>query len=139
MNKTFKELLLQIASLPARDQKWLTQQLSSDHRQHFIKEQGALLFAHIAKIQEPQPEIYKKEPEFLQELDQQDPLYIALILEQGAFAWQEAFLSSSSQDEQIKQIQADGLKHLKPKSKELLFIHWQQQLDFQSHLELEHG
>ena len=142
MNKSFKTLLLKIAALPLKDQKWVLSQLSPKQQQQFAQWQGNSLLSKARKFRYlscPQiPEITQL-PALCQDLATQPPLYIALILEQGEFIWEASFLQSHAQEEQIRQLKQEAICLMKPATKKALFKQWRSQLNFTDQLEGHHG
>lgn len=78
-------------------------------------------------------------PEACQKLLQEDPLYIAIILEQGQFSWEQPFLQTCAQKNRIKEQLNTQIKELKPATKLYVFQQWQTQLSFNDQLEATHG
>lgn len=143
MNK-FKKILLQIATLSLADQKWILNQLPEQQQEQFSQLQGTTLlnqaqrFRHIDCTEINQETTEYQLPALCHNLAQQDPLFIAIILEQGQFPWENQWLETHIQGEKIK-----GLNHLvqsiKPATRLCAFRQWQTQLDFTDHLAVPHG
>ena len=129
----FKSLLIKIASLPKSDQRWLLKQLSSEQQELFNQYQGRNLLKEARRFSQlPLPAIKESEvlPQLAQELKTYQPLFIAIILEQGQFAWKEELCLDSLPHD---------LQHIKEASKQALFNQWQSTLSFSEQLEVEHG
>lgn len=145
MNKEFKQLLLKIANLPLGDQRWVLKQLTLDQKRQFTLHQGYSLLSkarrfHKLPISQP-PQIQNMEPlpDLCKQLSQEEPLYIAIILEQGTFKWESDFLRTHKQNTEIKQLLAGAVCLIKPATKATAFRLWQSQLDFVEQLEAFHG
>jgi hypothetical protein len=146
MNNTFKNILLKLVQLPRRDQRWVLQQLNSQQREQFNALQGNSLLSDAYKFrnvsysqQIPQIKQNTTLPKACLTLRQADPLFIAIILEQGQFTWEEQFLQSCAQNNPIKELLDTQVKDLKSATKSYLFQQWQNQLSFDDHLGTAHG
>ena len=136
-----KPLLLKIASLPLKDQRWLLKQLTPQQRTCFAQHQGVSLLEKARRFAGiPIPQMKSAEPmlpDLCSELANQPPLYVAIILEQGAFPWAKMFLTSYQQHHNLQTLPDTQL--LKPATKAALFKQWNAQLDFADHLEVGDG
>lgn len=131
-----KPLLLKIANLPLKDQRWLLRQLTPQQRTLFVRNQGPSLlktarrFAKVplanGNVQQP------KLPELCQDLNTHSPLYSAIILDQGHFRWKKAFIAQ-------RELSLPEVHHIKPGTKAALFRHWSEQFSFEDHLEVSDG
>lgn len=145
MTNSFKTLLLKIARLKTSDQQWLLAQLTPTQKEQFNKKKGeewlksARRFRKLPLDKLPTIEPQEVLPNFCQELNNQSALFIAIVLEQGQFNWQEQFLASSLKKNQIQQLTESVLAQLKPATKLCLFKEWQKQWPFSDHLESHHG
>ncbi|MFI4962449.1 MAG: hypothetical protein ACHP6H_01180 [Legionellales bacterium] len=145
MNPNFKKLLVQIASLPKLDQNWIIKQLSLEQQEQFTQLQGQELLLKARRFRSlayaPMPPIAQSQPlpALCKALGEQDPLYIAIILEQGLFDWAQDFLASLEQGPLVQKLLNQNLAHLKPASKLVVLQHWQNQVPFNLHLGSEHG
>lgn len=141
MSNAFKRLLLRIAKLTRNDQKWLLAQLSPAQKQQFLTLKGdnlldgARRFRSLSAQSIPQIQTPKELPHFCQTLEKQPPLFVAILLEQGQFDWQDRFLAQSKQKKDIDQLVNTTLKTLKPETKQRVLTLWQKQLGFSEHLE----
>lgn len=142
MNKQLKKLLVNIAQLRAKDQLWIINQLSCEQQHQFAQLQGPKLLQQAAKFKRltaiPTHDTNQLDiilPEFCAELAQHEPLFIAIILEQGCFSWQALFTSQYQYTQPSPQL----LQRIKDATKAHTFQQWQQQLSFQEQLECEHG
>lgn len=143
MNNELKRIVLNLAKLKSADQRWVLNQLTPTQREHFVSMKGHALLKEANKFRHlPCPQPIVKEfslPEFCQQLSQQDPLYIAIILEQGQFAWEPLFLETCMQKQKINEQLTTQVLQLKPAAKLYLFQQWQKQLSFSEQLEVPHG
>lgn len=145
MNNEFKKIILNIAKLPRSDQKWVLNQLAPKQREQFKQLQGdsllqdAYKFRHLPCPEVPQITKETQLPDACQQLSQKDPLYIAIILEQGQFTWEQLFLQNCMQKNQITGHLHTSVKELKPATKSYVFQQWQANLSFQEQLETTHG
>jgi hypothetical protein len=141
MSNVFKTLLLRIAKLTRNDQKWVLAQLSPEQKQQFAMLQGdnlldcARRFRHIPAESIPPLQKPKALPFFCQTLEKQPPLFVAILLEQGQFDWQEVFGAQSKQKNELEQVVKTTLKKLKPETKQRVLALWQKQVGFSEHLE----
>ncbi|KGP63298.1 hypothetical protein EP47_09200 [Legionella norrlandica] len=140
-----KILLLKIASLPPSDQRWILNQLTPSEKERFNKINGSFLlrkaqqFRKISLSQLPHEAKTAQLPKLCEKLKRQDPLYIAIILEQGQFTWAKPFLTSIGNSEEIKRLMNTVAPSLKPAAKLCVFKQWQSQLDFHDQLEIRNG
>jgi len=146
MNKEeFKKLLLKIAGLSLGDQKWVLKQLTQEQKKQFTFHQGYSLLSKARRFrklpisQPPQIQNMIQLPELCKELGQKEPIYIAIILEQGQFKWESDFLRTHEQNTKIKQLLDNVVGMIKPATKATAYRQWQTQLDFVDQLETLHG
>jgi hypothetical protein len=145
MNHEFKKILLNLARLPRSDQQWVLKQLTANQREQFSKLEGHSLLSNARKFRKlPCPSLphLKHEvqlPEACQQLRQTDPLYVAIILEQGQFSWEQQFLQTCAQKHKIREQLRTQVKELKPATKHVVFQQWQGELSFNDQLETAHG
>jgi len=136
MNKEFKKIILKLAGLSCANQKWVLNQLTAKEQKQFKNLHGDTLlndayrFRKLPYAQLPDTTNTSHLPDFCQELMQQDPLYISIILEQGQFSWEQQFIQRWSEVNQ-------QINHIKPATKLCVFQQWQAQLSFCDHLEME--
>lgn len=141
MDKHFKHLILKIAALPLSDQGWLLNQLSTQQKNLFAQCNGSALLSEarrFAKLPLPSPLPAPKLPDFCQELKNQPPLYLAIILEQGKFDWEQYFLAEYQQQSHSS-LPMDKVQQIKRATKVAVFDQWQKTLHFAAHLEVQHG
>ncbi len=140
MNKSFKTLLLKIARLPLRDQKWLINHLSPDALHRFNTLKGKTLLHQARKFRDVQslvtelPDTPQALPTYCETLKDRSTLYQAIIIKQGHFPWAQNYLETQAHD--VKQI---AVQHIKPKTQMALLRHWQNQLTFKEQLEEHSG
>lgn len=145
MNKEFKKLLLKIAGLPLADQRWVLSQLTPLQQEQFAQQQGNALLNKARRFRKlPYPQLPKsaatiKVPDLGEPLNQQPPLYIAIILEQGQFEWEHQFLHSNIQRDEITRLINEVVCLIKPATKSCTFTQWQTQLSFSEQLENING
>ncbi|MFJ1268013.1 hypothetical protein ACD661_05550 [Legionella lytica] len=143
MNNELKRIVLHLAKLKPADQRWVLNQLTPIQREQFANVEGHVLLKEANKFRHlPCPQLVPKEsslPEFCQHLSQEDPLYIAIILEQGQFHWQHSFLETCMQKQKIQEELTTQVQQLKSAAKLYLFQQWQRRLSFSEQLEVPHG
>lgn len=144
MNHEFKKIVLNLAKLPRKDQLWVLKQLSFAQQEQFNQFNGHELLNKARKFRKlGMPELsLKKEPSlpaYCMQLRLEEPLFIAIILEQGAFAWEKNFLQSCLHQQQIIEQLERNVPTLKTATKSYLYQQWQQQLSFAEQLESVHG
>ena len=145
MIKSFKTLLLKIVKLPLSDQKWLLEQLAPRQKELFHELNGPSLLkeAQVFKTINSCELIDKSEeailPNLCDTLRQEIPLFIAIILEQNQYSWENAFLEYHPQKEDIKQIRNEVVIHLKTATKLRLVNSWHSKLSFNEQLESMNG
>lgn len=146
MNKAFKQLLVKMAKLSTKDQQWIMAKLSAEQQQHFEHLQGHVLLQQAARFKglehmpsQTSDDTQVKLPIYCADLAKQDPLFIAIILEQGCFSWQSLFFEQYKQLHENWESMNESLYTIKSATKIHLFTHWQHQLSFQEQLECEHG
>jgi hypothetical protein len=145
MNKEFKQLLLKISALPLRDQKWMLKQLTAEQQNQFKLMRGTDLLQQARRFRtitcpdaKPIPSSISL-PALCHSLKQEDPFYIALILEQGQFHWSEQFLLTHEHGDEIQHLINEEISALKSNTKLSAFKHWQSQLSFEDQLVMNHG
>lgn len=145
MNNQFKKILLKIAALCQSDQQWILNQLTEKQQQQFELMKGTPLLTqahrfrkltHQESVQVPQK---SRLPALCHDLMEQDLLYIAIILEQGQFAWRDQFIESLQEGEAIHHLLNDQVKRIKADTKAHVFQHWQAQLEFDDQLVMHYG
>lgn len=145
MTNTLKPILLEIASLKRRDQQWILEQLPDELARKFTQKKGLQWLATARRLlglkardNLPTASINPL-PSYCQTLANKAPLYIAIILEQGHYSWQNDFLSQFDESKAVNIALDSQLVEIKPAVKALVWQEWQQTLSFSQHLENEHG
>ncbi|MBA3537488.1 MAG: hypothetical protein H0T84_12930 [Tatlockia sp.] len=145
MTTNFKEILLKIGRLSKSDQRWIIAKLSKTEKAVYSKLQGekllskARLFRTLNK-EMPLPLKEPLAPPDWQSLANYCSLYIAIVLEQGQFLWQEQFLGLFDQKDEIKMLfSSDRLKQLTTSTKQAVYQQWEKNQNFDSYLEQHHG
>ncbi|MFI4918183.1 MAG: hypothetical protein ACHP65_01355 [Legionellales bacterium] len=116
-----------MTALPKLDQQWILGQLTPAQLKQFDACQGNALLSKARRFRNL-PYTESQLPHFCNELKQQAPLYVAIILQQGNFQWQQEFLDSFQQGAQIQQLLKQAIHSIKPAVQLSLFQHWQHQL-----------
>lgn len=146
MSNPLKQILLKMARLSKSDQRWIISKLSSAEAQRFNQEQGEQLLRDARRFRklntDLQPLICRntqKTPSFHQRLSEYPALYIAIVLEQGNYVWQEQFLTRFDQDGSIKHLLTTQVKPLKCSTRQVLFRQWENTLSFDEQMETIDG
>ena len=143
MNSDFKKIIVRVASLKSRDQKWLLKHLGLREKALFHQLQGPLLLKEAKRFKGLRcwelncPEAPTL-PLLCQRLKVQDPLFIAIILEQGQFPWEVHWLNTLENKELIVAHRA-LVSSIKPLTRAIVFKNWQSTLSFAGQLESTHG
>ena len=145
MNR-LKQILLKIACLPLSDQRWVLHRLSAEQRVTLEQKHGLKLLQNaqrfrILKMKNLSLSLASPPPlpEYCQQLATKEPLYIAVVIEQGSYSWQSLFLQQFDKDGTIKSLLESHVPDLKPLVKQALFNEWQQSISFDAYLENKHG
>jgi hypothetical protein len=145
MTRRLKDILLSIAQLPLADQRWILKRLPSAQRTTFERLHGLqqLQEARRFRTLPPPKAALLKSPPFLPDccdiLANKDALYIATILEQGAYAWTTDFLQQYDKEGIIRSSLEHQVTQLKPLVKQALFMEWEKRWSFESYLEESNG
>lgn len=159
MNRQFKKILLNLVKLSRFDQRWVLNKLSPEQRERFNALQGDSLLLEARKFRDlscnevsrlglgptkvltpSQDSMLGQGPTYNREiLRQEDPLFIAIIINQGQFEWEQEFLNTCEHKDQIKEHLDIDIHKIKLATKSYLFQQWQSQLDFQAQLETARG
>jgi hypothetical protein len=138
MDNQLKQLLLKIAALRIGDQRWLLKQLTPQQKRMFSYHKGTSLLYEARRFANlPLPTNQPSKPclpDLCSELKNQSPLFVAIILEQGRFSWENKFLA-----EYPLSLPIDLVNELKAATKSTLFHQWQKTLNFAEQLEVENG
>ena len=142
----FKHLLVQIARLPARDQRWILNRLSPAAQSGFSRRNGPALLKEAARfsaLAELDPSLINEPttalPAYANTLATRAPLYAAIVIEQGNYPWAPLFLNQWDTSGTIQSCMANQVPHIKPAVKQALLNDWESALSFEQHLEASHG
>jgi hypothetical protein len=146
MTRNLKKILLKIGCLSKSDQRWIMAKLSESEKAIFRQMQVEKLlstarrFRTLQNEQMPLPLSPQFMPPNLQSLANYCPLYIAIVLEQGQFSWQQQFLSLFDHKGEIETLFcSDKLMQLTSATKQALYKHWEKSQTFDRYLEQHHG
>ena len=141
-----KKILVQIARLPARDQRWILKQLSSTAQSTLSRWDGLALLKEAQRFRTlpPQDICISNEPAivlpaYAQTLAMRAPLYAAIVIERGDYPWGFLFLKQFDKTGAIKRLLENQVFDIKTDVKEALFKAWEDSLSFEHHLEASHG
>jgi hypothetical protein len=139
MNKNLKQILLKIAQLPQTDQCWINKHLSLKQQEIFNKLKGEKLLQKARRFSKLRTQNLNSSftiplPNYCQHLANQPPLYVAIVLQQGNYHWQESFLQSFDSQGLISHLLKTELGDIKSSTKKMLFKHWENSLSFDSFL-----
>jgi len=117
MHNNLKTILLKIAALSEKDQRWILDQLPESCKQPFHHQQGAALLAEARpfgkfKLRAP-ANLPVTSPNLDAILQDKPALFIALVLQEGGFKQEQALLNLSTD-------------HIKADTRKILFDLWQQ-------------
>ncbi len=146
MIQQFKYWLNRISRLSHQDQRWLIKNLSPEARLRFEAQGGDKLLLNaqrFRKLKVAAPQITAPKaislPSYCQELANQHPLWIAIILEEGQFTWKDKFLTLYDLEGYINTALEECVPSIKHIARSTLFQHWQNQLSIDAHWEINHG
>lgn len=145
MVKQLKTILMDIAKLPVSDQHWILKHLPDDTRSTFMRLNGShyLKEARRFKSLTIQPSQAGKKPIELpaecMTLANEDPLYIAIVLEEATPIWINDFLTMYDKSGMIRAFLQQDIFSIKPLAKQAVLTNWQQRGSFAYLLENEHG
>ncbi len=145
MTRRLKDILLSIARLPLVDQRWILKRLPSAQHATFERLHGLQHLQEARRFRTlatPKAQLLKSPhplPDGCDWLANKDPLYIATILEQGAYAWTAGFLQKYDKDGRIRTSLEHQVTHLKPLVKQALFMEWEKRWSFERYLDDVNG
>lgn len=146
MVKSFKALILDLARLPRKDQRWVIKHLSETQQARFQQLDGLSLLKAAQRFRRVQqvPVIDQvnpssPEPTDYQALAKQTPLYAAIVLDQSEYSWREGYLKTCDQEGVIRSLLVDTIPDLKAATKQAVFQAWQQANSFIAFLEQNDG
>jgi len=142
----FKHLLVQIARLPARDQRWILNRLSPAAQSGFSRRNGPALlkeaarFSALARLDLSLPnEPATALPAYANALAIRAPLYAAIVIEQGNYPWTPVFLNQFDTTGTIQSLMTNQVLDIKPAVKQAVLNDWESALSFEQQLEASHG
>lgn len=145
MTSQLKKILVAIAGLSKRDQRWIISQLTPTEKSIFIKMHGpqrleqASRFRHLPVKQQLLPTTVTTQPIEWETLRQQPTLFIAIVLEQGQYPWHQRFLEQFDKEGHIQNHLSATVTRLKPLVKKTVFDEWMASLSFEACLRSHHG
>ncbi len=145
MNSHLKQILLKIARLPKADQYWINQQLSQQQKQVFSALKGEQLllkargFSKLRSKNLSSSPLAPPLPSYCQLLADKSPLYIAIVLQEGRYSWQDYFLKTFDSQRLISNLLETKVSNIKSSTKKALFQQWQDSISFDSLLRNNHG
>lgn len=140
MTKSLKPILLQIAQLPSKDQRWILHKLSDSQRNILKKWDGLNFLKNALNTKASDLKIAQELlPDYCRELMTKPPLYAAIVLEQGAYSWAPLFLEQFDTKLLLRTLTDNKVPDIKPSVKRAIFNEWMASLSFESHLDAHHG
>lgn len=145
MISQLKKILVAIAGLSKRDQRWIIDHLTPAEKSVFIQMQGpqrleqASRFRHLSVKQQLLPSGLPIPPVEWETLRQQPTLFIAIVLEQGQYAWHQRFLEQFDKEGHIQNYLNNKVTRLKPLVKKTVFDEWTASFSFEACLRSHHG
>ncbi len=146
MISAFKQILLQISRLPARDQRWIVKQLSPAAQSRFSQKNGPALLKEAARFSAvaPQDSALPDEPcialpAYANALAIRAPLYVAIVMEQGRYPWAGVFFNAFDTSGAIRSLMDNQVLDIKPQVKQAVLNAWEASLSFEQHLETSHA
>lgn len=138
---SLKQILIKMARLSRRDQRWILNALSPTQKKLFQQVQGKSLLLKAWRFRHLQEQVFMNTDlsPAQRTLANYSPLYIAIVLEQGQYPWQDSFLQCIDCDGMIKALLTREVKKLKPTPKQKVFSQWQSHFSFENQLESHHG
>lgn len=144
MIKELKQILVNIASLRSNDQRWILRQLSNAEVRTLTKFRGLKLLQDAQRFRNMKADDFhlpapKPIPGIWQQLATKDPLYAAIVIEQGLYPWTEAFLKQFDTKGVIQAALENQVLDIKPIVKQAVFSEWERLVSFESLLETSNG
>lgn len=134
MNNELKHILLKLARLPWRDQRWILRKLSKVQKKTFLHHEGKQLLIQARRFRTMKFSIHTTPlPDYSQDLAHHHPLYIAIILEHGNFPWKQQFLTNFDKEKQIDN-HFETLEKISLASQKIVFNLWKSKRSFEEHL-----
>ncbi|WP_133138402.1 hypothetical protein [Legionella genomosp. 1] len=113
-----QDIVSAIGKLALRDQRWILRKLPETKRKQLDNRSESHKAPFSNNI------IDNNLPGFCRSLAAKDPLYIAIILEEGRFIWKEQFLNEFNLLERIDSIET-SLANISQTSKSLVYAEWE--------------
>jgi hypothetical protein len=142
MNKSLKHILLDIARMSYTHQKWLLNQLSPESRHRLNQHQGEALLEQAQRfsaIATPMPPARQPLPTWCDALRQMPPRFIAIILAEGTFDWQQTFLNTCDERQQIERLLHHEIPLMTRATQSFVATTWHKSFSFSNHMECIHG
>lgn len=149
MNKTLKILMLKISKLSLKNQQWIKSQLNPHQLQLYKRLNIDQLLLEARKFKQLPTAAFEQEPKleknpfvlapYARELAEQEPLYIAIILNQGHFNWEHEFINVYKHPQHITELLSKLDVHIKESTQKIVFQQWQSQLSFAEQLGVSHA
>lgn len=144
---TLKQIMFKIARVKASDQDWILQQLTPHQRNTLNEHHGLKLLQDAQRFRtlnasDAAPPLQNNPeplPGFCQALAMKAPLYVAIIIEQGAYSWQTLFLKQFDETGIINDLLNNQVLDLKITVKETVFNEWKRSNCFEQLLDDHHG
>lgn len=142
-----KRILLKIAALPARHQRWVIKQLPESLATLFFKLNGPGLLTEANKFRglpaDTLPQLRESPklhtlPKLCERLAEEPLLLRAIILNKGQFSWTEAFIQKYPQSNDLPEQVRESLSRMKEKTKEAVYKHWCERQGFNDFVEHSH-
>lgn len=136
-----------MAQLPPADQRWILKQLSTKALEKLKAKQGLTLLKEAQRFRGlktnkfvmPVDNFLPSLPDYCQQLATKSPLYIAIILEQGNYPWQAAFLKQFDNHHLISRALENHAPDIKLTIKQALCNEWDSLNTFEHYLSDKHG
>ncbi len=143
MSKSLKHIILDLARLSCLDQHWILQQLSVQERLTFKKHQGPTLLNDAQKFKPLKPmdvKLPKDTPKaclpiLCDELALKSPLYIAIVIDMGAYSWVPLFLEQYDTQGSIQSSIEQQVPDIKFSVKQAVFNEWEASISFEALLD----
>ena len=140
---SLKQILFNIARLPSIDQNWIMRRLSGTELNTFKQYHGLELLQeaqHFRTLKAgdaclPLKESPKPLPELCQQLAMKAPLYAAIVIEQGSYAWSDLFLEQFDTNGTIRAALSNRVLDIKSGVKQAIFSEWERSVSFDSMLD----
>lgn len=143
MIKQFKQMLVTIARIPSSDQRWIIRQLTTEQLATFNRWQGSKLLKDAQRFRKLKLKRFDVPPNplpiYCKQLAAKAPLYTAIILEQGSYAWHSIFLNRFDKNGVVKALLDKQVSGIKPSVKQALWNEWENSLSFEMHLDTING